>query len=218
MSKANKVLIIPLLLAFAVYGQQNEENRIMFGIGGIFSVYYTTPEAIFNEITHSEFNYADGLGLKIGLLLNIPIDSSYNRLLVLSPELYYTHRSFDAVANENSTVASISENIINVPLLVKYRFLNVMPGYIPSTYLEAGSQFGFPLKTTIENDNGYSKSYTNRGKFDFDIIVGGGYGGAVGQWGGLFAGLRLGYSLWNFNRNFDSSIGIFAEILLMWYF
>jgi hypothetical protein len=204
-------------------------NKIRFGIGGVFGLYYNPSEAILNEVTSSEYDFADGRVLKIGLLLNIPVYTKDKRQLVLSPELYYTYRWIDANNNEGyypypmdtirkiSVVASITEHVINVPLLVKYRFLDVMPGYIPSTYLEGGVQFGFPLKATVEDDNGYSKAYTNRNNFDFDILVGVGYGGPLGS-GELFAGIRLGYSLLDFNKTYSSSLSIFSDIMIFWFF
>jgi hypothetical protein len=234
MPKANKILFVPLLLAIAAYGQQqkdtmdNEEslNRIKFGIGGAWSLYYSPSEAILNEIISSKFDFADGMGLKIGLLLNIPVYTADDRQLVLSPELYYTYRWFDANINVyrghpiNATmhtlaIARIYEHIINVPLLVKYQFLDVMPRFIPSTYIEGGIQLGLPLKTTIEN-NSYTKAYPDRKKSDFDIIVGAGFGGVDGV--GIFSSLRLGYSLRNFNNTFDGSLGVFSDFTMGWFF
>jgi uncharacterized protein (TIGR02145 family) len=201
-------------------------NRIRFGIGGVWGINYTAPKAIFNEVTDSKFDMVNGMELKIGLLLNIPIYTADNRQWAFSPELYYTYRWFDADIEEGnsredsimhlSTIASISERIINVPLLFKYRFLNVS-SQIPCTFLEGGVQFGFPLKTTMENDNGYSEAYTNRNKFDFDLLMGMGLGGAVGS-GEMYTNLRLGYSLLDFNKAYDSSIGLFAEVMMMWFF
>ncbi|MDR3001016.1 MAG: PorT family protein [Fibromonadaceae bacterium] len=215
-----KALFISLLLAFAAYGQQintvdNEEHRIRLGIGGMWGLYYTSSKAIFKEITNFEFDFTDGTGLKIGLLLNIPIHTENDRQLVFGSELYYTYRWLYAVVHDGGTtpaIAGIHERAINVPLLVKYRFLDVMPGYIPSTYLEGGVQFGFPLETTIEKANGYSETYTNRENFDLDIIVGAGYGESI------FAGIRFGYSLGNFNSTFNGSLGFFSDITLMWLF
>jgi len=203
--------------------EKYEHDRIKFGIGGVFSIFYAPSEAIFN-IKNSEFEYASGMGLKIGLLLDVPIYSTKENQLLFSPELYYSYRGITAEIDKGysidsirqiTIVAGIYDHTIAIPLLVKYRFFDVYSIYIPSTYLEGGVQFGFPLKTTMEYD-GDSQTYADRNKFDFGIIVGVGAGGPAGA--SFFCGLRIGYDFVNFSKSVNGSTGIFSDIIMGYYF
>jgi len=241
----SKVLLSLLLLAFVAYALQKqiaiinivdeaksfgEENgnkekhyhdRIRFGIGGAIS-YNFPSKLIFNDVGSLE--YAEGLGFKIGTLLNIPIYTTDmridagtrfktgNRQLSFSPELYYVYREFSS----ESITKTITEHIISVPLLFKYWFLDAdflldierKNTINANLYFEGGIQFGFPIKTMYG-----SNVYSDRNELDFEIVIGYGFG-----WEHFLMGMRLGYTFGAFNKTVKSSLGPFLDFLTITYY
>ncbi|MCL2282607.1 MAG: PorT family protein [Fibromonadales bacterium] len=203
-------------------GRINELDRIRLGIGLGIDVYFSS-DAIFKNIKSPEWDYTGGgfLGFRMGPLLNIPIYTTTNRQLSFSPELYYVYRNFNAYDSLETEVISINEHIIIVPLLVKYWLFNWFFGSMPfesymgNSYIEGGVQLGLPLKTTIENsESGSPENYVNRNKFDFEIVIGAG----IYIYREVFVGIRLGYHLGDFDKTFDSSLGVFTGVIMGYYF
>ncbi|HEV3326648.1 MAG TPA: porin family protein [Puia sp.] len=101
-------------------------------------------------------------GFNGGVFFKLPIGGH----LSIQPELVYSGQGFKA--DENGYTATFTENYINIPVLLKYRFPMGL-------FIETGPQIGFLMSANAKYQGVSASDKSNYTSTDFDWAVGAGF-------------------------------------------